>query len=92
MTSEIKAVAVVRFNEEGFATYHLAADESVRLFVVDERSPHDRVYEITSRCDGAEVAEILGNDPIGHCGDTRHAALVARINGETFQLIDGGAQ
>lgn len=76
---EIGGIAIVRFSETGEISYHVASDERFRLFIVDERCPHDRVYEWRSRDDGPTVAAILGDGPFGHSGDERHAAVAAVI-------------
>ena len=69
---------IVHFDEEGELSYHICGNK-VRLFVVDERCPHDRVYEMTSRVSNADIGKILKNSPIGHSGDERHPAIKARI-------------
>lgn len=76
---EIAGVAIVRFDQNGEITYHVASDSRFRLFIVDERAPHDRVYEWTMRASGEEVAAILGDDPIGSNQDERHAAIKALV-------------
>ena len=74
-----EAIAIVRFNERGEITYHIASDARFRLFIVDERAPHDRVYEWLPRASAEEVGAILGSDPIGSSQDERHAAIAAKI-------------
>lgn len=91
MTQPIEAVVIVHFDDDGQLSYHVAGDERVRLFIVDERAPRDRVYEWTSRCGSDEIGSILGSDPIGSSQDARHAALAARINGEGLRLVGGDA-
>lgn len=71
----MKAMVIVRYDETGHATFHVCGGENVRLFIVDERAPGDRVYEWLSRCDGDEMREILRDDPIGSSADERHAAI-----------------
>jgi len=83
MSAPIEAIAIVRFDENGELTYHVAGDERFRLFILDERAPHDRVYEWTPRETAEVVGGILGNDPIGHSKDERHAAIAAMI--EAYQ-------
>ncbi len=80
-----EAIAVVHIKDDGSTDFLLCGDERFRLFVVDERAPNDRVYEMTQRDDPDTVRAVLGNDPIGHRGDIRHAAIEARIN----EIIDG---
>lgn len=77
---QIEGVAIVRFDEHGEITYHVASDSRFRLFIVDERAPHDRIYEWTMRATGDEIAAILGEDTIGSSQDIRHAAVEAMIH------------
>lgn len=78
---EIKGVVVVQFDEAGEVNYHVYGDESVRLFIVDERAPHDRVFEWTRREAPTALREMIpdGAD-IGHSGDARHAAVEHAVN------------
>lgn len=78
----IEGLAIVRFDEHGEITYHIASDGRFRLFIVDERAPHDRVYEWTLRASGPEIADILGDDPIGSNQDGRHQAVKALIEAQ----------
>lgn len=75
----IEGVAILRYDEYGEFTFHVASDERFRLFIVDERAPHDRVYEWTVRVSGEEIAAILGDSPIGSNQDERHAAIKAFV-------------
>jgi hypothetical protein len=69
---------IVHFDEQGELNYHVQGD--VRMFIVDERAPDDRVYEWTPRATPEAIGAMLGPDPdIGSSGDARHAALAARI-------------
>lgn len=79
LAEEIEGIAIVRFDEDGYITYHVASDGRFRLFIVDERAPHDRVFEWTPRETGEQVAAILGDDPIGSHQDERHLAIKALI-------------
>ncbi|MCK9549155.1 hypothetical protein [Aquamicrobium sp.] len=81
----MEAVAVVHIKEDGSADYLICGDERFRLFVVDERAPNDRVYEMTQRDDPEAIRAILGDDPIGSCHDDRHAAIAARVR----EVTDG---
>lgn len=76
-------VVVVRFDEAGGLDYHVAGD--VRLFIVDERAPQDRVYEWTPKDTAEEVQTILGDSPIGSSADERHSAIAHTIEA----MIDG---
>lgn len=77
--SDIERVVIVRHMENGDIDYLVAGDDRVRVFIVDERAPGDRVFEWTRRCDGSEVEKVLGDSPRGHSGDERHAALTHKI-------------
>lgn len=64
---------IVRFDHRGEMEYYVNG-EAVRLIVVDERCTSDRCYEMLSRCEPEQIAEILGDDPIGNKNDARHPA------------------
>lgn len=69
-----EAVIIVRFDEHGDIDYRVCGN--VRLFIVDERCPHDRVYEWLPRCDASEIREIIPEgSEIGSNQDERHAAI-----------------
>lgn len=74
------SAVIVRFTQEGELEYLVSPDERVRLFIVDERCPNDRVYEWTQRVAPSEIVAVLGDDPIGHSKDERHAAIAHVIN------------
>lgn len=76
---EIEHIVIVHRQENGDVNYHVAGDDRVRVFIVDEQAPDDRVYEWTQRCDRSVVDEILGDSPRGHKGDARHEALKHKI-------------
>jgi hypothetical protein len=76
-------IVIVQFDELGAVDFHVHGN--VRLFIVDERAPHDRVHEWLPRSTGDEIAEIMGDDPIGSSQDERHAAIKHKIEA----LIDG---
>lgn len=78
----LEAVAVVHIKEDGDTDYLICGDDKFRLFIVDERAPNDRVYEITLRDAPETIREIIGDSPIGHRNDERHAAIEARIKEE----------
>lgn len=63
---------VVRYDDGGQVEFYAEGD--VRLFVVDERAPTDRVYEIMDRFARDQIREILGDDLIGHRFDGSAAA------------------
>lgn len=74
-------VVIVHFDEDGQINYRVFGDERVRLFIVDDRAPNDRIYEWLSREAPAELRALIpeGAD-IGSSQDERHAAIAARIN------------
>lgn len=74
---------IVRFDEDGELTYLASGD--VRLFVVDERAPHDRVYEVKRRVEDHQIADVLRDTPVGHSDDARHAAISAKV----IALVEG---
>lgn len=71
------ASVIVHITEDGGYSYLVSGD--VRVFVVDERAPSDRVYELTDRCDEDEIVTLLRDDPVGSKNDSRHAAIEAKI-------------
>ena len=78
----LEAVAVVHIKEDGDTDYLICGDDKFRLFIVDERAPNDRVYEMTLRVAPETIRKIIGDSPIGHRNDERHAAIEARIKEE----------
>lgn len=82
--SEFNDCVVVHYDKDGETSYFVTGDR-VRLFVVDERAPNDRVYEFLSRDTPHGIKEILKDDPIGSSQDDRHAGIKARIE----EFIDG---
>lgn len=81
MSAPIESAVIVRFDEAGEISYHVFGDERVRLFIVDERARHDRVYEYTTREDAAAFREIIpAGEQIGSQADERHAAIAHSIS------------
>lgn len=76
----MESAVIVRFTESGDLEYMVSPDERVRLFIVDERCPHDRVFEWTRRVEPAAIVAMLGNSPIGSAQDERHEAIAHTIN------------
>lgn len=78
---DVENVVVVHFDENGSIDYAVCGgDEKVRLFIVDDRAPNDRVYEWTTRCTAGKIRELIPQGTKrGHKGDTRHAAIKHRI-------------
>lgn len=92
--SETPIVIVHITDESGIATSYLAHGD-VRLFVVDENVPNDRVYEMTERQTIEEIRAIVPEDaPIGSKNDARHpaleAAILAHVEGRPRFSIVGG--
>ncbi len=76
----MKGAVIVKFDKNGDIGYRVFGDEDVRLFIVDERAPNDRVYEWTQRADLATFREIIpSGTEIGSSQDARHPAIEARI-------------
>ena len=73
----IGPVVVVHIAEDGAFRYLVHGE--ARLLIVDERAPHDRVYEITDQVPAQEIANVLRDDAIGSRNDDRHEAISARI-------------
>ncbi len=77
----IEHMVVVHFDENGDQSYLVAGDERVRLYIIDERAPNDRVYEWLPRCDGAAIKALFRDgEPIGSSQDERHNAVAHAIN------------
>lgn len=74
----LRDLILVHFDEEGNITYHITGDRC-RVFVVDERAPDDRVYEILSRDEPESLGEVIGASPIGSSKDKRHEDVTAKI-------------
>lgn len=71
----IDGIVVVRFDENGEIGYHVCG-QALRVFIVDERVPEDRVYEWLPRCNGTDIREIIPEGCIiGSSQDERHAAI-----------------
>lgn len=65
---------------ESIPTYHVVG-EDVRLFVVDENHPGDRVFEWLSRSPESVIGEIIPEgSPVGSNQDQRHAAVQNSID------------
>ena len=76
---ETPAIVIAHIVEgEVSPTYHVIG-ENVRLFVVDENSRSDRVYEWLRRDDASVVADLIPEGTaIGSNQDARHAAVSNR--------------
>lgn len=86
---------------DGFVVLHIAEDGSYDLKVwgaprthvlwIDERVPHDRVYEQTMREDDAEsLRNLIGPDRIGHYGDGVISAEMAQGIRAMAWRLEGG--
>lgn len=74
-----RPVALIRFDEMGEMQLGIFG-QGVRLVVIDERAPHDRVYEVTHREPLKALNRLVSPDePIGHANEARHEAMVARM-------------
>lgn len=74
----MKGLVIVHYDEDGQARFYCAGEE-VRLFIVDERAPGDRVYEWLSRDSADTIRGILRDDPIGSSADERHEAIKHKV-------------
>lgn len=66
------AAVVVRFDKNGVASYFINGD--VDVYVIDDRTPNDRIYEMTKRVSPDAVESMLVG-PIGFFNDGKFAAL-----------------
>lgn len=81
----MQGAVVVCYDDDGELSFHVYGDESVRLFIVDERAPGDRVYEWIRREDPSALKAMIGDSPIGSSADERHEA----IKGVVEAALDG---
>lgn len=93
MSEQISGIVVLRFDENGEQTYHVIGDK-IRFFIVDDRAPHDRVYEWLDRESADAIQAILGEDRIGSKQDGRHPAIrnaiLSDLEGRArLQVIEG---
>jgi hypothetical protein len=59
---------------------YIVIGEDVKVFFVDENSPHDRVYEFRSREPIERLSELIPEGSvIGHKNDERHKAILNQI-------------
>lgn len=81
--SNLQAVVAVHFNEDGEISYRVVGGDAVRLFIVDDRAPNDRVYEWLPRDPAEALRELIpAGAEIGNSQDARHAAIAHRIMAE----------
>lgn len=76
----VQPTFVVHINADGSHDYHLFGDGDTRVLIIDESSPHDRVYQMSVQSPPEVLAVLLGDDPIGSASDDRHGALSAVID------------
>lgn len=81
MSDVWKAMVIAHIEAgETFPTFHVVGDERIRLIIVDENTPGDRVYEWLQRSDPAIVRQLIPEgSSIGSSRDDRHAAIENRI-------------
>ena len=81
MSDGLQAVVIAHIEAgEMFPTFHVVGDDRIRLFIVDENTPGDRVYEWLRRSDPAIVRQLIPEgSSIGSSQDDRHAAIENRI-------------
>lgn len=70
---------VINMNLDG--CMEVITDEPCEVFIVSDHTPNDRVYRLTEShmVSRAAVDAALRDDPVGHSGDDRHAAISNRI-------------
>lgn len=86
-------MCLVLINDDGTVNY--TRTEGVRMFIVDENAPSDRVYEISTFSDPRLFAEIIGNGTIGRRGDgspseARLNAAIAKYEGRSHLAVVSG--
>ncbi|SMF70631.1 hypothetical protein [Allosphingosinicella indica] len=73
-------VVVIHFLADGDTTYRVFGDGPVRVLFVDEKAPHDRVYEWLSREPMEDLAAIVPEGgAVGSKSDARHPAIANAI-------------
>lgn len=81
MTARPTAVKIIA--KDGSVSYAVLGD--AEFYIIDERSSSDRVYKISTRISPDGLEKLLGDSPIGSSSDSRHAAVVRRIQ----RYLDG---
>jgi hypothetical protein len=77
MPKKPQPVVIVHFDHKGEITY--LKPQGVRLLIVDDRSPHDHVYEWTTEHERAAFEPFFRGD-VGTAHDARGRAMRHRIN------------
>lgn len=70
---------VMNMKQDG--SFEFFSDEACDVYIVNDHCPGDRVYLLgeAHRVGQNLVDEQLRDDPVGHSGDVRHAAIKHRI-------------
>lgn len=78
----MSGTAIVHITLDGWSLYY--ATPGVRMLVIDETCPRDRVLEIIPDLSDAKVAQLVGGCRVGRLGDMpgTEAAIAAMLNGE----------
>lgn len=58
----------------------ILAEPGARVFYVDERTPHDRVFQVTANATEQEIADALADDLVGHGQDDRQKRLEVQVH------------
>jgi hypothetical protein len=82
-----QTIVLVHIQGNGSIEYLIQHGTGARVFVVDERAPHDRVYEMTLQAPIEAIQAVLGDDPIGSRADSRHKAIEHRVLGVPFEVV-----
>jgi hypothetical protein len=81
-------IVLIHIHGDGRYDVNYLVHGETRVLVVDERSPHDRVYEITRRVAAEQIEEVVGESPIGNQFDARHEAVKARFFNIPLRVIE----
>lgn len=81
---------ILWFNEDGEMT--LLSDPGVTVLWVDERVPHDRVFQMDATATEQQIANVLGDSKPGHSEDDRQARLKVQMHFMEKGLQDVGGQ
>jgi hypothetical protein len=68
-----RPICVVHILENSDLNYYLSG--KAVFLVIDERFPHDRVYQMTLQTPSKKIAALVGSSPIGN----RHDALTSYL-------------
>lgn len=91
-TDKIEAVVVMHYDENGWLDVKIAdPDGKVVVLTVDDRVPHDRVYEHLTRDDPAEVLAVAPR-PWGNKNDDRQKQTEIKMHRMMtgLKVVDGG--